>query len=271
MNAKEVIFETRDLHYAYLGKFPALCGVDMRIRQGEKIAIIGANGSGKSSLLKILDGLIFPDRGDIFAFGTRLHEDVFCDEDFSQAFRSRVGFVFQDPDVQLFCPTVREDIAFGPLQLGVAPDEIKRRIGELVRDFGIEELLDRSPYQLSVGEKRKVAIASTLAVAPRVLILDEPTAGLDPATMRHIVDIITKAHEEGKTVVTATHDMHIVQEIADTIYCFGHDKKIARYGPAQEILEDRQFLEAHNLVHTHRHRHPDSVHTHPHDHAEHHH
>jgi len=266
-----VIFSLKDVYFSYLAKFPALCGIDIEIRQGEKIAVIGANGSGKSTLLHMLDGLIFPDRGTVSAFGRALEEGVFFDGEFSGFFRQKVGLVFQNPEVQLFCPTVKEDIVFGPLQLGVAKKEIERRLDKLVADFNIADLLERMPHQLSIGEKRKVAIASTLAIEPEVIILDEPSAGLDPRTARQIIDIIIKANLSGKTIITATHDLHILDEIADSAYCFSRDKKITRSGPVAELLSDREFLEQNNLVHIHSHRHEGEAHTHPHEHLDHHH
>ncbi|MFA5145381.1 MAG: ABC transporter ATP-binding protein [Candidatus Omnitrophota bacterium] len=266
----DLIYELKGVYFSYLAKFPALCGIDMNIKRGEKLAVIGANGSGKSTLLQILDGIIFPDKGSLKAFGRELKESAFDDESFSKYFRSKVGLAFQNSDAQLFCPTVKEDIIFGPLQLGVAKEEIKKRLDKLVAILGLGGLLDRPPYQLSVGEKRKVSIASTLAVEPDVIILDEPTAGLDPLTSRHILDIVIQANLDGKTVITATHDLHIVEEISDTVYVLSRDKKIARACPPHELLEDSRFLEEHNLVHIHSHRHKDQVHTHPHEHLGHH-
>jgi len=263
----EPVFELNDVHFAYLSKFLALGGISMTVHRGEKIVIIGANGTGKSTLLQLLDGLIFPDAGTINAFGKPLNEDSFLDADFSKDFRRRVGFVFQNPDVQLFCPTVREDIMFGPLQLKIAEKEIYERLGAIADNFGIGDLLERSPHQLSVGEKRKVAIASTLIMEPDVIILDEPTAGLDPLTSRHIVDIIIDASSKGRTIITATHDMHVVEEISDIVYVLGRDRRIARQAPAGEILADIKFLEDNNLVHIHRHRHDNKTHAHPHIHA----
>lgn len=267
----DAIFELRDVYFSYLGKYPALCGIDLNIRKGTKIAVIGANGTGKSTLLHLLDGLIFPDKGKIMAFGRESNEDVFNDRDFSRQFRKRVGLVFQNPDVQLFCPTAEEDIIFGPLQLGLSAGEIKKRLGELCDILNIRHLLNRSPHQLSVGEKRKVALASTLAIEPEVIILDEPTAGLDPQTTRHIIDFIIQANHSGKTIITSTHDLHIVEEISDLVYVFSSEKKIVRFGPTNEILADTQFLQEHNLVHIHSHKHKDKVHIHPHQHLEHHH
>ena len=196
---KEIVFELKDVHYSYLGKYPALCGIDMTIKAGEKIAVIGANGTGKSTLLHLLDGLIFPNSGKVMAFGQDLSESSLNEEQSAHRFRSRVGMVFQNADIQLFCPSVREDIAFGPLQLGVNEGDVKKRLMEISELLDVRHLLDRSPHQLSIGEKRKVAIASVLAIDPDVLILDEPTAGLDPLTVRHIVDILVEANQRGKT------------------------------------------------------------------------
>lgn len=265
-----VIFELKDVSFSYLGKFPALAGIDITIRKREKITIIGANGSGKSTLLHLLDGLIFPDKGAVKAFGKELRENDFNDEDFSKSFRTKVGFVFQNPDVQLFCPTVKEDIVFGPLQLGVGKKEIEKRMEGILSILEIKGLLDRSPHQLSVGEKRKVAIASTLMINPDVLILDEPTAGLDPLTTRHIIDLLIQANEAGKTIITSTHDLHIVEEISDIVYVFGQEKKIVKSGHPDVILENVALLQANNLVHIHAHKHKEKIHVHPHVHLDHH-
>jgi len=266
-----IIFELRGIKFSYLGKIPALCGIDITIKQGEKVAIIGANGCGKSTLLQMLDGLVFPDKGSIKAFGKELKEDAFNDEDFSVDFRKKVGLVFQNPDVQLFCPTVKEDIVFGPLQLGVEKKEVEKRLEGILGILEIKHLLDRSPHQLSVGEKRKVAIASTLMINPDVLILDEPTAGLDPLTTRHILDLLIQANEEGKTIITSTHDLHIVEEISDIVYVFSQDKLIVKSGHPDVILKDEVLLQANNLVHIHAHRHKEKIHVHPHLHLDHHH
>lgn len=264
------IFELKDVYFSYSGKFPALCGININIRQGEKITIIGANGSGKSTLLHLLDGLIFPNSGIIKVFGKELRENDFNDEDFSRDFRKKVGLVFQNPDVQLFCPTVKEDIVFGPLNLGIEKEEIQKRLDEFVNLLGIANLLDRLPHQLSIGEKRKVAIASTLIINPDVLLLDEPTAGLDPLTARHIINLLILANEAGKTIITSTHDLHIVEEISDTVYVFSENKKIVKSGTPNIILKDTELLSTNNLVHIHSHRHKDKIHLHAHTHIEHH-
>jgi len=266
----ELIFKVNNAHFSYLHKYPALCGVDMEVAIGQKIAILGANGSGKSTLLQLLDGLIFPSQGNVEAFGRAMNESDFNDAEFCRSFRSKVGLVFQNPDIQLFCSTVREDILFGPLQLGLDKALIKKRVDKIVEDLAITDLLGRSPHQLSVGERRKVSIATVLVIDPQVILLDEPTAGLDPQTSRHIMDIIIEANASGKTIITATHDLHIVEEIADSAYILNRQKQIARHGPVQDLLLDEELLKSHNLMHIHKHRHKDEVHIHPHQHIDHH-
>ena len=260
------IFELRNVHFSYLGKFPALCGVDISIKQGEKITVIGANGSGKSTLLHLLDGLIFADKGVIKFLGQEIKKNSFNNEEFSRSFRRSVGLVFQTPDVQLFCPTVEEDILFGPLHLGIDKIKIKDRFDNLIDVLNIKELLDRSPHQLSIGEKRKVAIASTLIIDPKILLLDEPTAGLDPLTARHIIELLIRENASGKTIIITTHDLHIADEISDTVYIFSHNKKIIASGGPETILKDITLLQENNLVHIHSHRHECKIHVHPHIH-----
>ncbi len=265
-----IIFELKNVYFSYLGKFPALCGIDISIEQGKKIAVIGANGSGKSTLLHLLDGLIFPDSGSVKFCGSELTENAFNNEVFSMEFRKKVGLVFQNPDVQLFCPSAREDIIFGPLQLGMAMNEIEIRLEEIAGVLDLKKLLDRAPHQLSIGEKRKVALASTLIIDPDILILDEPTAGLDPLTTRHIMDLFLKLNDSGKTLVISTHDLHIAEEISDIVFVFNQEKKIVKYGSALEILNDSRLLHDNNLIHIHTHMHEGKIHTHRHAHQSYH-
>lgn len=265
------IFELNKVSFSYLGKYPALCEININISIGAKVMLIGANGSGKSTLLHMLDGLIFPDSGTIKAYGKELNEDTFNDEKFSRDFRRKVGLVFQDPNIQLFCPTVKEDIVFGPLNLGFGKIEIETRLDRLVDALNIKDLLYRSPHQLSIGERRKVAIASTLIIDPEVLILDEPTAGLDPATTRQIMDMLIDEHNKGgKTLIISTHDLHIVEELWGIVYVFGHEKRIVMAGTPKSILENEAFLRENNLAHIHGHTHHGKMHVHPHAHIDHH-
>jgi cobalt/nickel transport system ATP-binding protein len=264
----EPIYTLKNVTYSYPGKILALRELDLEINSGDRVAIIGANGTGKSTLLTLLDALTFADSGNVNAFGRTLTERTMNDALFQRKFRSKVGYVFQNPDIQLFCPTVREDILFGPLQLGMEREEIQKRFDSVVERMRIGHLVDRSPHQLSLGEKKKVAIASVLIIDPDVLLLDEPTAGLDPQTTRDIIGVIFDAHKAGKTVVLATHDLHIVEEIADIIHVFGKDKTIIRSGAPEEILADFSFLQNNNLIHIHVHRHLHIKHTHAHGHNE---
>jgi cobalt/nickel transport system ATP-binding protein len=172
--------------------------------------------------------------------------------------------VFQNPDIQQFCPTVREDILFGPLQMEMPKVEMTRQFDSVVALMKLDALLERSPHQLSIGEKKKVALASTLIIGPEVLLLDEPTAGLDPQTTRDIIKVLFDAHQAGKTVVIATHDLHIVEEIADVIYVFGKNREIIRSGTPEEVLSDTAFMQENNLVHIHVHRHAHGNHSHAH-------
>ncbi|MFA6320494.1 MAG: ABC transporter ATP-binding protein [Candidatus Omnitrophota bacterium] len=265
----EIIFKAEDVRFSYLGKYPALRGVNISVEKGQRVAIIGANGSGKSTLLHLFDALIFPDSGSVKAFGVELGEGAFNDEGFNHEFRSKVGLVFQNPDVQLFCPTVKEEVMFGPLNLGFDRKEIDKVFDPIMKIFGIEDLSDRMPHQLSIGEKRKVSMASVLISGPEVLLLDEPTAGLDPRTSRGLVDLLNKYHGDGKTIITATHDMHIIEEIADIVYVFNHDKTIIRSARPAELLADTTFLHENNLIHVHSHIHDGKSHVHPHEHPSH--
>lgn len=262
------LLELTDIHYAYREGIPALSGLSLSVLPGERIAVLGANGCGKSTLLKLLAGLVFPQAGSYRAFGREIDDSLLSRDPFGIYFRKEVGILFQNPDAQLFNPTVEDEIAFGPLQMNDPPGEIRSKVEKAIETFGIGALAGRAPYELSGGEKKKVAIASVLVMDPEVLLLDEPTAGLDPRSSRALVDVIIDAEESGKTVVTATHDLHIVSEIAQRVLVFGEDRRILASGSPEEILTDRSLLLAANLVHLHRHAHDDYWHIHEHEHPE---
>ncbi len=247
------VFDVADVHYAYHGT-PALDGLSLTIAAGERIVLLGANGSGKSTLLRLLDGLYFPDRGEIEAFGEALSEEGFADDERALAFRRRVGFVFQNPDVQLFNPTVFDEIAFGPLQMGWPKDEVRRRVAQALEDFAIRDLKDRPPHRLSGGEKKRVALASVLVLEPEVLLFDEPTASLDPQSASHLIDYLVRCHGSGRTVVTATHDLDIVEDIADRCVVLDRGRVIAE-GTPHDILRDVALLKRAGLSHAHLHLH----------------
>jgi cobalt/nickel transport system ATP-binding protein len=257
--------------YSYLDRFPALDEVSLTVERGEKVALLGANGCGKSTLLKLLDGLVFPDTGRYAAFGAEITEDHLEDEQFSRGFRSRVGFVFQNSDTQVFSPTVREEIAFGPLNMGLSRDEAEARIDDTLAMLDIGGLADRAPYQLSGGQKKRVAIASVLVMNPEVLLFDEPTAALDPRTRQWLIDLIVELQAAGKTIVLATHELDTLDRLADRCVVFSEDHRIAAEGSTSRILADEDLLVAVNLVHEHTHSHHDVVHNHVHgrDHHDH--
>ena len=267
----DTIFDLRNISYSYVGKINALKDISLKVGQEEQISIIGTNGSGKSTLLAILNGLIYPTSGEFYAFDNEIKEEIFDaikDNEFRSYFRTKVGFVFQNSDVQLFSPTVFEEIAFGPLQLNVTPEEVKTRVEDVLEMMEITKLRDRSPHTLSGGEKKKVCIATVLVNNPDVLLLDEPSAGLDPRTQLWLVELLQELGQAGKTIITATHDLEIVEQISKRAIVMGEDHGIEVDGAAEEVLSDFDLLLAANLIHEHMHLHGKLVHEHLHGHEE---
>lgn len=260
------LLELDSAWYAYADDIPALAGVSLTVSAGERVAILGANGCGKTTLLKVLAGLLFAQRGTYRAFGRDISERLLTRDRFGMFFRKEVGVLFQNVDAQLFNATVEDEIAFGPLQLGEPPDALRKKVRENLDRFGLQHVAARPPFALSGGEKKKVALAAMLAVDPGVLLLDEPTAGLDPRSSRILVDLILEAQDHGKTVVTSTNDLHIVSEIAGRVVVLGEDRRIAASGSPEAILQDRSILQAANLIHRHRHVHQGVWHEHEHEH-----
>lgn len=258
------LLHCEDLSFSYLDRFVALADVSLSVTAGEKIALLGANGCGKSTLLKILDGLLFAGSGSYTAFGEPVTEDNLEDEGYSMGFRQRVGFVFQNSEAQVFSPSVREEIAFGPLQMGMEMDAVQARIGDLLEMLDIKELEDRAPHQLSGGQKKRVAIASVLATNPEVLLFDEPTAGLDPRTQQWLIELIVELNGAGKTIISATHDLDTLDVIAGRCLIFSEEHTIVASQAPGPLLADRTTLLDVNLIHEHSHRHGPIVHSHPH-------
>ena len=266
MTMDNLVFELEHVSYQY-GRQEALCDVSLTVLAGERLVILGANGCGKSTLLKMLDALYFPTTGAFNAFGAPMTEASMRDERRAYAFRRRVGLVFQDPDVQLFSPTVWDEVTFAPLHLGLSRPEVRERAEWAMNLLDIAKLRDRSPHRLSGGEKKKVALASVLSLRPDVWLLDEPTASLDPRSASRLLDFMNELRQQGKTVITATHDLDIVEEIAEQAVLFGEDHRVVGVGAPREMLSDRDRLIACNLLHEHRHHHEEIEHTHPHRHA----
>ena len=257
------VFELRGVRYEYAAKRTALDGIDLRIVRGEQVVLLGANGSGKSTLLKLLDGIIAPSGGTMRALDREVAAVAAGADSFR--FHREVGLVFQDPDIQLFSATVFDDVAFGPLQLGLPKEEVRANCDEAMRQMEIEHLADRAPFELSGGEKKRAAIASVLSLRPDVLLLDEPTASLDPRTKWVLVNLIRRLGEGGKTLVTATHDLDIVPLISNRVVVLGENRRVLADGSPAQILADRELLIRANLIHEHLHEHGGTRHSHDHD------
>jgi cobalt/nickel transport system ATP-binding protein len=261
------LYRLADVRQQYRPGVESLAGIDLTIDAGEHVAIVGANGSGKSTLLKMLDALVFPSAGSMTAFGRELSEKALDDPEFRREFRSRVGFVFQDSDVQLFCSNAYDELAFGPLQLGMSDDAVRERVAETAQALRIGDLLDRAPYTLSGGEKKRVAIGAVLAIHPEVLLLDEPTNALDPRSQVWLLEVLEEFKAQSKTVVLTTHDLGIAAEFADRIVVLSEDHRIAADGTPADVLIQRDLLLEVNLIHEHAHRHGAAAHEHAHGHG----
>lgn len=267
MGIDTVVFDIHAVGYHY-SEITALDAVTFVVRRGERIVVLGANGSGKSTLLRLLAALAFPSSGTISFSGTPLTEEAFQEDVFGFDFRRRVALVFQNPDIQLFNPSVFDEVAFGPLQLGWPKAKIIERVDAVLASLQIEHLKDRAPHRLSGGEKKRVALASVLILDPEVLLLDEPTSALDPRSQSRMIDFLIDCGGV-KTVITSTHELHIVEDIADRCIVL-KDGRIAADGTPAQILANEDLLKEAQLLHVHRHRHSSGiVHSHPHLHRGH--
>ena len=253
------------MHFEY-DRVPALRGLSLEIALGESVALVGANGSGKSTLLRLLDGLCFASQGSVSFCGAALTPDQLQSDDFALPFRRRVALVFQNPDVQLFNPTVFDEVAFGPAQLRLPKPEILQRVEQALHLMRIEHLRDRPPYRLSGGEKKRVALASVIVLDPEVVLLDEPTAALDPRSQSELIDLLHNWKSASRTIIAATHQLDIVEDLADRVCVLDAGTAIAS-GSTKEILANFDLLLQANLVHAHRHAHGNVTHSHPHRHT----
>jgi cobalt/nickel transport system ATP-binding protein len=200
-----IILEARDIRYRYPRGMEAICGVSFHIRKKEKIALVGPNGAGKSTLLTMFNGLIRPDSG-ILLFDD---QPIQYDSSSLRRLRKRVGFVLQNPDRQIIAPTVYQDVAFGPTNLGYTESDVKEAVSQALSHVGLDGFERRPPHQLSGGEKKRVAIAGVLAMDPDLLVFDEPTSGLDPAGSEDIMELLDELNHDGKTVIISTHDVEL--------------------------------------------------------------
>ncbi len=230
------ILETKNLFYKYRGGIQALINVSISVHEGQIVALLGSNGAGKSTLMRHLNGILMPESGDV-----RIEGEVLTKKNVKDI-RKKVGVVFQNPDDQIFSPTVREDIAFGPVNLGLEMDEIESRVSEAMDLLEITHLASRPPHQLSGGEKKRVAIAGVIAMKPRLLVLDEPSAGLDPAGIRDLLKTLRHlVKNKGITLLFSTHHVDIVPELADYVYVMHHGE-VAGQGYVHEIFSNPQLL-----------------------------
>jgi cobalt/nickel transport system ATP-binding protein len=235
------MFELREVAFSY-NDVTALDGLNLTVETGQRIVLLGANGSGKSTLLSLLDGLCFPSNGSVAFCGQPLTEERLNSKEVEFDFRRRVGLVFQNPDIQLFNPTVFDEVAFGPLQLRWPREKIREQVNGILEEMGIAQLKDRSPHQLSTGEK-------------------------DPQSESRMIDFLVGCSDGRKTVVTATHDLDLLEDIADCCHVFQNGRVVAS-GVPLEILADHELLRRTGLVHAHRHAHVSGeVHSHPHRHG----
>lgn len=226
----EKIIELQNICFAYQGEI-ALRYISFDVNRGEAVILQGPNGCGKSTLIHLLNGIIFPEEGTYRFEGHEISEKTMKDSSFSKKFHQKIGYVFQNPDVQLFCASVEEEIAFGPLQMGLDDAEVRRRMDDVIRITGLEKLRERAPYHLSGGEKKKTALACVLSVNPEVLILDEPLAGLDRRTQDWLTAFLQKLKAAGKTMVIATHDEALAKKLGDRFIIFDEDHRASEQMP----------------------------------------
>jgi cobalt/nickel transport system ATP-binding protein len=229
--------DVEHLHFVYPDGFEALRGIHLRLGRGEKVALVGPNGAGKSTLMLHLNGINLPTHGSVRIGGTLV------DRKSVKRIRAEVGLVFQDPDDQLFSPTVLEDVAFGPLHMGVPEAEIHERVERALAAVGMSGFERRLPHRLSLGQRKRVALATVLSMDPSVLVFDEPSAGLDPRGRRELIALLRSLDQ---TMLVSTHDMRLVSEVFPRVVVMDGGL-IVGDGPTAEILADDAFLEAHGL------------------------
>lgn len=230
------------------GDVPALRDITVTVPRGATVALMGPNGSGKSTLMKILTGLEPVTQGTYCFDGQTVDHRTLTNRTFAKNLHRRIGFLFQNSEAQLFCPTVADEVAFGPLQLGLDEGAVEERVADCLALLDIEALREKPPYQLSEGEKRKVALAAVLSLNPEVLVLDEPLNSLDPRTKRFLRTLLENLHHSGKTILASTHDFQYLEGFFSTAVVLSQDHRVLRSGPYDGIIADRTFLEAHNIL-----------------------
>ncbi len=231
------MIEADNIHFTYPDGHEVLKGLSCTIRRGEKVALIGPNGAGKSTFMSHLNGVELATSGRVFIHGQEVTKENL------KEIRRKIGIVFQDPDDQLFCPTVFDDVAFGPLNLGLNEDEIQARVSEALAVVGLEGFEERSSFHLSFGERKRLALATVLSYQPEILVFDEPSTNMDPMNRRNMINWLK---ETDKTILLCTHDLDIALEVCERCLLLV-DGRIAADGPATEILYNRKLLEDNKL------------------------
>lgn len=259
------MIDIKDISFSY-SDVNVLNNINLHIEKGEAVALLGSNGSGKSTLLKLINGIVTPASGTYKFNGAEITYKKLQDPKFAKSFHQKIGFVFQDSDAQLFCADVYDEIAFGPRQMGMDESEVDKRVNDCLKLLSIEDFKHRQPYHLSGGEKRKIAIACVLSLNPEVLVLDEPMNGLDPRTQRWLVEFLVNLNKSGKTLITSTHNLELVQEISRRSILFDQNHTIVADMPTRELLQEIDLLKKVNLVDEYYHSHEGKDHRHFHDH-----
>ncbi len=237
----EKAIEVKEASYTYPDGTLGVRNANLFVRRGESVALVGPNGSGKSTLLKMIDGLLVPKEGNIWVLGQNLSRTNV------RSLRKNLGFLFSNPEDMLFSNTLREDIEFGPAQLGISKEEVERKTEELAALFGLKNLLDKPPFRLSEGEKQRGALASILALDPEILLLDEPTSRVDASSKSMVINLIQQLNSQGKTVLTASNDLDIIPYIASRVYLLGPNKEVVADGEVKALLKDKALLQANGL------------------------
>ncbi len=236
------VIETKDITYEYPDGTKALETVNFIAEEGKIVALLGPNGAGKSTLFLHFNGILRPSSGTVVIDG----ENVNYNKKELMKIRQKVGIVFQNPDDQLFAPTVVEDVAFGPMNMGLPKDEVESRVKEALSRVGMEGFEKKPPHHLSGGQKKRVAIAGILAMKPKIMVLDEPTSGLDPKGASQILRLLYQLNTEGMTIVISTHDVDLVPIYASNVYIIS-EGKIIKQGTASEVFEDVKTIRGANL------------------------